>query len=325
VYPLHAGDPASLREAIDTMRKTHATVEAIGLGSLAPIAAKNTARVLKVVELARQLLPGKWLHVFGVGGSTLAALALSGLADSVDTASHLVDAKFGMVRDPRTMRPVYVAPRKNRKRVEVDIVASVCECPVCRAAPNVMREWSREGFKARALHNAYWLLESVARPEVAERWPRVSVARVNTENLTCIVSCGKEKDSSPQPAGRLYRGRYFRSVLRAAYAICGARTLILSSKYGLITPWTVIEPYDMLPGDRDAVKPEQVQTHLPGTRILPLVGKRHARLLGQGGWNGKMGQVMSVLNRVSDVGRSLSRGKLEEAIDTVSSHIYMDE
>lgn len=59
-----------------------------------------------------------------------------------------------------------------------------------------------------------------------------------------IVPCGGAKLDRPAPAGQMYTGSYHQACRRAATAL-GGRLVILSARYGFLTPATVIEPYDL--------------------------------------------------------------------------------
>ena len=62
--------------------------------------------------------------------------------------------------------------------------------------------------------------------------------------MILILGCSVLKTSEPGPARIVYAGRIVR--LGVDYAkLMGYECLILSGKYGLITPDTIIEPYDM--------------------------------------------------------------------------------
>lgn len=59
-----------------------------------------------------------------------------------------------------------------------------------------------------------------------------------------LIPCSKSKWSEPMEAGRLYtKSALFRGAMAEARAQ-GQEVIILSAKYGAITPDTVIEPYD---------------------------------------------------------------------------------
>lgn len=61
--------------------------------------------------------------------------------------------------------------------------------------------------------------------------------------MMILVSCGNRKLDHPAPAKDLYVGSYFKSARRAAEST-GQPWLIVSAKYGIIDPETVIAPYD---------------------------------------------------------------------------------
>ena len=195
LYPIHACSPASLRDALELLRRVHPSVEAVGLGSLAPLAAKAPSRALRVVVEARSLIKDSSLHVFGAGNGLAALLSHAELADSADTASHIVDSRFGMARDPETMAMAVVAPRSgasSRPSKTPMEVASNCGCPTCTSNPRLLGEWGRQGLIARAVHNAYWILRALEDPGVARRliWRRPVLAR-EAEALIDIEGNGK--------------------------------------------------------------------------------------------------------------------------------------
>ncbi|MFF4879728.1 DUF6884 domain-containing protein [Micromonospora sp. NPDC000668] len=67
-----------------------------------------------------------------------------------------------------------------------------------------------------------------------------------------IVPCGVAKLDRPAPAGQMYTGSYHRACRRAADRL-GGRLVILSARHGLLTPDTVIEPYELRMGQPGAV------------------------------------------------------------------------
>jgi hypothetical protein len=171
LYPIHACSVETLRRAVEVLRETHPTVAYVGLGSLAPLAARRPRKALEIVWEARRLLGDRRLHVFGAGNGLAAYLSLAGLADSADTASHIIDARFGLARDPHTLSMAVVAPRRarGRPRRAPGEIAGACGCPVCRSQPGLLASWGRRGLIARAVHNAYWLLRAVSEPGLASR------------------------------------------------------------------------------------------------------------------------------------------------------------
>lgn len=66
---------------------------------------------------------------------------------------------------------------------------------------------------------------------------------VGRDDALVIVPCGTAKLDRAAPAGRMYIGSYHRACRRAADRL-GGRLFILSARHGLLTPDTVIEPYE---------------------------------------------------------------------------------
>jgi len=59
-----------------------------------------------------------------------------------------------------------------------------------------------------------------------------------------IVGCGRRKKASAGSARSLYRSARFNACRTIAETL-GARYFILSGRYGLLEPDTVVEPYDL--------------------------------------------------------------------------------
>lgn len=64
-------------------------------------------------------------------------------------------------------------------------------------------------------------------------------------NIVLITACGNKKESTPQPAGKLYKSSRIRHLYHRSKEL-GVQFYILSAKYGLINADTVIEPYDQI-------------------------------------------------------------------------------
>lgn len=322
LYPIHVCGRESLGHALGLLKRVHPSVEAVGLGSLAPLAARRPSRVVGIVGAARDALADKWLHVFGVGNGLAAVLAHLALADSADTASHLVDARFGMARNPRDMSMAVVAPRRvrGRPRAEAREVAALCRCPACSTRPESLGAWGREGLLARAVHNAYWLLRAVAEPETAGRMVsrRPGLAGLfprESRSTLCIVSCGARKAPGPAPAALLYTGRYFRLTARLAMEVCGSQWLILSARHGIVHPQDYLEPYDEKLGRRGSL--ERLAGLAAGqaaergldrySRIIVLAGRAYAEAAARAlpgaahpcgdGWGVRVGRLLGTLSR----------------------------
>lgn len=59
-----------------------------------------------------------------------------------------------------------------------------------------------------------------------------------------LVSCVKSKRDHPCRAGDMYTSALFRKMMAYAGRLTPRSTFILSAKYGLLHPDTVIEPYE---------------------------------------------------------------------------------
>lgn len=69
-----------------------------------------------------------------------------------------------------------------------------------------------------------------------------------------VIGCGRAKRPVTSPARLLYTGSYFLLCQRAALALRPDNGyLILSAKYGLVTPDTELEPYDLRMGQPGSV------------------------------------------------------------------------
>lgn len=98
-----------------------------------------------------------------------------------------------------------------------------------------------------------------------------------------LVSCVKKKASTPKPARDLYTSDWFRKA--SAYAMRKAdQWYILSAKYGLLAPDTVIAPYDetlntMRAADRRVwaarVVRDLKKVLVPGDHVVMLAGQRY--------------------------------------------------
>lgn len=119
------------------------------------------------------------------------------------------------------------------------------------AAAREAREWLavdlvlREGWSYADVARPLGITRQAASKAYAEavntRMRRT--VRGRAEELV-IVGCGGAKLNRPAPAGRMYTGSYHAACRRAADRL-GGRLIILSARYGLITPDTWIEPYEL--------------------------------------------------------------------------------
>lgn len=102
-----------------------------------------------------------------------------------------------------------------------------------------------------------------------------------------IVGCSRGKLDYPAPAALLYTGSYFRLCLAAGLAVADpGRVLILSARYGLLSPDEPIRPYNLTIGDPGAVTvaelADQAQARgIAREPVMLLCGARYADLCRQ--------------------------------------------
>ena len=98
-----------------------------------------------------------------------------------------------------------------------------------------------------------------------------------------LVACVGKKADRPKPAGVLYESDWFRKASTYAISISDA-WYILSAKYGLVAPDTVIAPYDQtlnkMPVRERRAWAKRVLQDLaailePGDRVAILAGQRY--------------------------------------------------
>ncbi|MGC5225182.1 DUF6884 domain-containing protein [Micromonospora sp. DT81.3] len=77
-----------------------------------------------------------------------------------------------------------------------------------------------------------------------------------TQTRVGLVGCGSAKLSRPSPAGSLYTSALFRKSRAYVEATCD-RWYVLSAKYGLVHPDTILEPYDVKLGRVIPREPER--------------------------------------------------------------------
>ncbi|WP_331759526.1 DUF6884 domain-containing protein [Streptomyces anulatus] len=87
--------------------------------------------------------------------------------------------------------------------------------------------------------------------------------------VVVVIPCSSKKRRLPAgskglPAAKLYCGPYFEKCLAAARAIPGSTILVVSARYGLITPETLIRPYD------DRLNPRKVDHAKHRTQVAAM-------------------------------------------------------
>src|SRR4051812_27174449 len=99
--------------------------------------------------------------------------------------------------------------------------------------------------------------------------------------------CGRAKALGRVSAGRKYVGGFHAAARRAAEVIAartGGQGLVLSARYGLITPDTEGDDYDLSIGDPDAVTPACIAEQaaalgITDAAVTVLAGRRYADLI----------------------------------------------
>lgn len=99
-----------------------------------------------------------------------------------------------------------------------------------------------------------------------------------------VIPCGGSKLEHRAPAAQLYRGSYFRAMLRAALELTTPdRVRILSGRYGFVTLEAELEPYEQRIDEAGAVELEKLRDQvqrdpvmLEGGRVLVLAGRAYA-------------------------------------------------
>jgi tRNA-guanine family transglycosylase len=141
-----------------------------GLGSLVPSVfnARGVGGIRNVIEMlcyTRKCLPGKLIHVFGVGSTVTMHLMFASGADSLDSSSWRTKAAYGIIQLPgigdryitgragKTTGKKYLDLSEDEKKT-----LERCRCPGCRqnglAGLRGLNN-SQGSFQLRALHNSY--------------------------------------------------------------------------------------------------------------------------------------------------------------------------
>lgn len=242
----------------------------IAVGGVAARASQKRL-VLEMVKTIRDEVPDVWLHVLGLSSPDYAAAWHRMGVESFDGSSHFkqaftAGAFFTVGIDGRLKKHQAARPGE-------EITAPECGCIACRKlkTQNVdTRSYgSNENNMGRAAHNMNQLM-------IAQRHA--------VDGDTVLVSCVGKKRTTACPAKDMYVSDWFIKAREWAEEN-GARWFILSAKYGLLHPDTIIEPYEKtlnaMPVDERRIWGEQVNTaisSLPG-RLVCLAGKKYREFL----------------------------------------------
>ncbi|MHA1212524.1 MAG: hypothetical protein ACTSSH_08690, partial [Candidatus Heimdallarchaeota archaeon] len=116
-------------------------------------------RVMEARHQLDTLDKNKLLHVFGVGSPLAGLLFLLAGADSIESISWIMNAKYFLVyQDKIGARKVSEKTTMCTTSVKWDEYC--CNCPICigKSLADIeakMKMGGNEGFKNRAMHNAY--------------------------------------------------------------------------------------------------------------------------------------------------------------------------
>jgi len=87
-----------------------------------------------------------------------------------------------------------------------------------------------------------------------------------------VVPCGRAKLNRPAAARLLYSSAHFRFVLAGVErAAAGAPVRVLSALHGLVSPDTVLAPYDVTMADAASVTADRLAAQLAAEHVLEVV------------------------------------------------------
>ncbi len=109
-----------------------------------------------------------------------------------------------------------------------------------------------------------------------------------------LVGCSSTKLKRPAPARELYTSQLFRKASAYAELTCD-RWYVLSAKHGLVSPDTVLDPYDMRLGTADAppvhdwawvVRGQLLQelAEVPDVELVILAGDQYQTVIRPAWW-----------------------------------------
>jgi len=116
-------------------------------------------KVIRARELLNSLEGNHLLHIFGVGSPLAGLLFLLAGADSIESISWIMNAKYFLVYQDK-IGARKVSQKTTMCTTSVNWSEYSCSCPVCHGntiavVEAKMKLRGNEGFKNRALHNAY--------------------------------------------------------------------------------------------------------------------------------------------------------------------------
>ncbi len=251
--------------------------KALGIGGLVPEASnkRHNIQIVGTVVEELQKLPEKiWIHVFGLSAPEYAKAFHQLRVTSFDSASHFKEAflagSFFLAEGERLIKYKAVKPGEIK-------TAPLCSCLCCqtlrKAGIDTRRYGSNHNNKGRAIHNLNQLI--------------IAQKNAMTECTIYFVSCVKQKLSHPAPAQDMYISQWFKAARRYVESI-GTEWYILSAKHGVISPTTILEPYNQTLNQMSAQERlgwagtvmAQLQAIAPdGTEVVFLAGRLYRETL----------------------------------------------
>ncbi|MHA1504140.1 MAG: tRNA-guanine transglycosylase [Candidatus Heimdallarchaeota archaeon] len=165
---LHGTTPEEINQLLVKVKKI-SDFKIWGIGGLVPQMKQSSTshkryfniidRVIEARKELNKINPDILLHVFGVGSPLAGLLFLMCGADSIESISWIMNAKYFLVYQDR------IGARKVSKQTTM-CTTSVkwdeynCTCPICKdkdlaEIEAFMKLGGNEGFQNRAMHNAY--------------------------------------------------------------------------------------------------------------------------------------------------------------------------
>ncbi len=153
----------------------------IAIGGLVPYfrvpLKRNKIRdVIEFVMYIKELFGCK-IHVLGVGGYHMIPILKVLDVTSFDTSSWIIDAAYGLIR---VGSKAYSVKLKNNGKNPDLPSGFVCNCPACKVFGNDIKKNGIRGLRARALHNAWNLLNFVREMNKKTTNELVSLIRFRT-------------------------------------------------------------------------------------------------------------------------------------------------
>ncbi len=165
---LHGINPEEIKQYFTKVKKI-ADFKIWGIGGLVPQMKQSSTSHTRYFNIIDRVIEGRKqlnsnsedliLHLFGVGSPLAGLLFLLSGADSIESISWIINAKYFLVyQDKIGARKVSNKTTMCTTSVKWDQYC--CSCPICNNAnfeeiEQKMKLGGNEGFRNRAMHNAY--------------------------------------------------------------------------------------------------------------------------------------------------------------------------